>query len=388
MPQYIETIIGDNSILSFGLNLISVTTIVLYFLGNYKYFIKSDLTSGLLIILFLAEYGVFLGSTISNHGPLRPALSHSLNVLLLCLVVSLVTRNETDLYYFLRTVQLVTLTYCLLNIAVTMMMPDGIPNFTTNPSVPKYLYGNVNSTIRGLYPGICCSLIMDKRRKTRFSLPTILFFASLAYICVRIYFMATAVICSFILISWVALESIIKKHIRLVYFIVLALVVFFEITIVLQPINQSISMFVSQTFGKSLDFTGRRALWVRTLAQLPRHYVWGHGFLSADDLLFATGNRYGSHNYYMDLVFQRGIVGLTLMMIIWSLPVFHISRKEISSTIYIMIGLCCALFVMFLSEPFYSSELKIMPLFYATSLLVTKSENLTVDNSNTKGARE
>ena len=105
MPQYIETIIGDNSILSFGLNLISVTTIVFYFLRNYNYFIKSDLTSGLLIILFLAEYGVFLGSTISNHGPLRPALSHSLNVLLLCLVVSLVTRNETDLYYFLRTVQ-------------------------------------------------------------------------------------------------------------------------------------------------------------------------------------------------------------------------------------------------------------------------------------------
>lgn len=380
LPQYIENLIGDGSVLYIILNIVSFAAAGIYFLRKGKNIVKGDMQSRLLFLIVMLEYIIFIYSTISNQGPLRPAAYHSVSVIVLCLTISLVSGNEDETYAFLRTVQIVTLTYCLINLLVTIVMPDGIPNFTGASFGHRYyLFGNVNSTIRGLYPGICCSLILDDKNGKKISLSTLLFLLSFIYIILRIHIMATTVICILFLALWVLFKNVFIKHIKLIYIAVICVVLFVEIAVVLLPTNQSIGAFISQIFGKSLDFSGRRALWLMTIARIPGKLIFGNGFLSPDSLAFATGNRYGSHNFYLDLVFQRGIVGFAVMGLLWIMPVFYFKKREISSTLYIMIGLCCALFVMFLSEPFYSSEMRIIPLFYVTCLLLMRSKKIRKD---------
>ena len=373
LPQYFEDIIDGMPVVAGALNVLSLLFIIVLCLKNINRLLMADISSKIIFILFLANYLIFIISTITNHGRLYPAASHSVQVLLLCVVVFLVSNENEINVTFLKVVRNLTLIYCLLNIIVTLIFPNGISSITTSITAPYFLYGNVNATIRGIFPGICCSMILDKIRGRKVSLPTLLYFGSLIYICFRVYFMATAVVGMIFLLIWSLLENRIKPHIRIFYFLVILTVCFLEITIILQVDNGNVATFITQLFGKSLDFSGRRAIWNRTLYNISNQSILGHGYLSHDELYIFTGNEFGSHNYYLDLMFQRGIIGLIINIAIWTMPLFLIKRKaEISSIIYTMMGLCCVLYVMFLMEPFYSSEFRFMPLLFITLVLLAK----------------
>src|SRR5699024_9577392 len=93
------------------------------------------------------------------------------------------------------------------------------------------------------------------------------------------------------------------------------------------------------------------------------------------------GNTAGAHNYYLDLVFQRGLIGFTIFISIFVYILFKL-RKNIQTTTCIILGFICAYFLMFLSEPFYSVEKFHIPLIYCLAILVKRKKNNTYANSN------
>ena len=92
--------------------------------------------------------------------------------------------------------------------------------------------------------------------------------------------------------------------------------------------------------------------------------MWGHGRLSSENMLIKIGNAYGSHNYYLDVLFQRGLIGFVPLLILFIIPAFW-KEKHISRDTYILLGCCCSYFIMFLMEPFIGTEMLHIPVFFA-----------------------
>ena len=99
----------------------------------------------------------------------------------------------------------------------------------------------------------------------------------------------------------------------------------------------------------------------------------GHGLQNEDTLARNTGNFFGSHNYYLDILYQRGMIGFSFLALIILAPLWKLKRSvRLSRTTYILMGFCCACLIMFLAEPFFTSEYMILPMFYAFVAMVYK----------------
>ena len=86
------------------------------------------------------------------------------------------------------------------------------------------------------------------------------------------------------------------------------------------------------------------------------------------------GNQFIAHNYFLDIAYQRGIVGLIVFLILIVLPLFllHNSAHNISSMSYYLVGFQSSIMFMYLFEPFYSSEARMLPILYCMVLLLIK----------------
>ena len=228
-------------------------------------------------------------------------------------------------------------------------------------------------------PGICCSMLLDKKHNKTISLSTILFFASILYFCFRIYFMATSFIGVLLLLTWIIFKSQIKKNYVKVYLGIVIVVVLIEFFVVFLYGNSLYSTWISSLFSTKSGFSGREYLWSNIIYRINGKELLGYGFIS-DELTFKLiGNAHGSHNYYLDIVFQRGILGLIPLLILFLIPIVS-KIKNISDECFLLLGACCGYYVMFLMEPFVATEFFHLPVFcVAITLLMKDKKRMTVN---------
>lgn len=206
------------------------------------------------------------------------------------------------------------------------------------------------------------------------SIYTFLFLAGLMYNFVFIYFMATAFIGLVVVIIWNVFYNIFKNHSAIIFTVVLFLILFVELFVIIQSGGLWISGLITYIFGKDISFSGRRVLWIRVISAIIQKPILGYGLCSSEYIRSMIGNTSGSHNYYLDIVFQRGIIGL---IIFFGIVIIIIPRlvKTLNKTQYILLGFVCAYLVMFLSEPFSSTEKFHIPVFYMLLKLLEDENN-------------
>jgi O-antigen ligase len=166
---------------------------------------------------------------------------------------------------------------------------------------------------------------------------------------------------------------LIKPHARKIYIAIVVIVFLFEIFIVFVGGNTTISLAINNFFGKTGTFSGRGLLWSNCLKAIHQKFYFGFGLQEADNIRYFIGNQAGAHNYYLDLIYQRGIVGLMLMIVLLISPAFA-KDKVLEPIHYILIGFCGAYLIMFLAEPFIGTEVFHIPIFYITFMMT--AENL------------
>ena len=178
--------------------------------------------------------------------------------------------------------------------------------------------------------------------------------------------MGTSFLAVAFLLFWFLFENKLVSKMGLFYFLVLFAVIVIEFVVVLSPNNIGLVTFVSSLFGKSADFSGRRYLWNSAINYFRSNPLIGYGLLSKEQQRSMIGNAFGSHNYVLDLLVQRGLLGFFPVLLMWFLPVFQFrKRTTVNKTVFCLTGYCCALFIMFLSEPFYPTEVYFIPIFFA-----------------------
>ncbi len=329
-------------------------------------FIRCKKVFTISILLFALMCISLVFSTVLNRGEILTALIHAVEIGLLCLVVNAVLYDEKKAVAFLLVVRDVAGAFALLNLVLMAVVPMGIPVFTTEAEFPYFLYGNVNSTIKSILPGLCCAVLVDSKYRKSISFATVALLLNVPFMAVSVYFTATAVLGEMFVLCWILFRPLLNKRARIFYVLVLAFVVFVEIAVVINFETSALPPLIAKILHKPPTFSNRSELWSKTRLQITYAPLLGHGLQNGNILARATGNFYGSHNYYLDILYQRGVVGLSFLALIVLLPLWKFWKHvELSHTTYILMGFCCSCLIMFLAEPFFTSENMVLPMFYA-----------------------
>ena len=209
----------------------------------------------------------------------------------------------------------------------------------------------MNTTARFLFPGLLCSILLDAKQNKRLSIATAAFFVGFVFLCIRVYYMATGLCALLFLIIWCVGRKIISKRTRLFTALVLLAFLAFELAVVVFR-SKAVADFIVTLFHKSPGFTGRDALWASSINYIRKNPIIGYGVLDEATLLKMIRSPSGGHNYFLDLLFQRGIVGFIPAFIFLIFPLFRKEQNQYNSTRYILTGfalayiLICALVIL------------------------------------------
>ena len=359
LPPYLNSFVEQTTILDMVLTMLPVGLIALFFI------LKNRVPKASLLLI-IAIYASLLFSTAKNGGNLVNSGLHSVYVLMICLLLDVINENDIMLESFLAAVRDITFFFCLANSLVMIILPEGIPSISEGKLYPCFLYGNVNATIKYIIPGIGCSLILDRRHRRKASFSTIFLIASVIVSAVMVYFTATAVIADLFIVMWMLGEKWIRKRAWRKYAAVLFVVCLFEFLVVFGTGGSVFVSLITKVLHKSITFSGRAPLWKRTFNLFVKKPLFGYGFKPYADLEKAIHNGYGCHNYYLDILYQRGLVGMGIILIMIVVPVCRGWNKEVTSpSLYVLLGVASAYALMLLMEPFYDTEYIFIPVFYA-----------------------
>lgn len=384
LPPYLNGLIEQARLLDLLLTLFAMGLVVLFFL--WKKCIPQPS-----VLMVVAVYLCLLVSTLKNRGDFLNALLHSVQVILLCMLIDAVVRVPSAQKPFLRAVRDVTLVFYVVNFFLMYILPNGIPSISAGKAFPCYLYGNYNSVIRYVLPGLCCSLMLDSmkaKRRTVPSVPTLIVAVGIVVSAVTVYFTATAVITVLALILWALCGKRVQKHAWKLYGLALFLLAVVELVFVVGAKGGGVLTFVANVFQKPIDFHGRVRLWARMMESLGQKPWFGFGLEPYDTLQTLLGNGYGAHNYALDLFRQRGAVGLAAVLVLLVVPVVRGWKQTVDRVLYIAIGACCAYTVLLLMEPCYDTEYLMIPLFYALFAAGTRAKGLSFDRPKGQGGQD
>ena len=324
-------------------------------------------------VILALEYIILVFSTYRGHGQLGTTINTSIKKLLLWIVVGKALNTPTKRDSLLHAVRDISVVLFAVNLLTEIIYPKGIPSITVSSDAKYYFLGNVNTIIREIYPGLCCSVLIGLKQDKEITWSTGLFVVGLLYQFAFRYHGATTITAVLLLTAWMVFSDKILDHIKVIYPVVLGVLAYVEVTLVLLSSNASLIGFLSRMFGKSVTFSGRTHIWAKALLEIRKTPILGHGIQSSTVLFQVIGNKFSAHNYFLDLLYQRGALGLCLFLILLILPVFLLNRaKKISKYSYALIGFSCVICSMYLFEPFYSSEAIIIPIILSMILMLKK----------------
>ena len=361
IPSYFTWILSEYEMIDLFQSIISIILMVILIWKN---------TINLSFPLFwlVVQYVILIVSSYMNHGSTYTAIINSTLVVALCMTLDVIVRDERKVIVFLSLVRDIVLLFFFINILFTIIMPNGIPGFSS-ASTPYFLYGNMNTTVKYVFPGLCCSMLLDSRVGKKMSVYSFLFFVGMLYLCLEVYFMATAFIGMLFVFLWLLFKSLFNRYLRSCYVWIIIIVFIVEIFIVISFGYSSIALLISDLFGKDITFSGRALLWQQMLYAIQSNPILGYGLRDSDYVRSLVGISAGAHNYYLDLSFQRGLVGLASFLSIFIYILVKLKNKN--GDIYLLLGFVGAYLLMFISEPFYFTEKFHMPVIYILAVLLS-----------------
>lgn len=289
------------------------------------------------------------------------------------LLVNNSLKSKNEFLYFLSAIYFLLCIYVVTNLFTMLVYPNGIPSITNNINFPQYVFGNTNSVIKVVLPGLCFAFLYDllKFKKIRMKSWLLLLMVWITFIN---SWSVTAVIGCLVFTFFVVYKRSGKNLSFFNYFsmLVMSLVVFIMV-VVLKHESNFLQNIVG-LFGKSLTFSNRDVLWINAINSIKSSPIWGYGVQSSEVIWQYIGNVHGSHNYYLDTAFRGGLVSLVFLIIGLFYFGKNISKCKNNLVKRVLIGTCCAYFVMWISEPFLSTEYLMFSIFF---VLIPRIETIS-----------
>ena len=251
--------------------------------------------------------------------------------------------------------------YCvivlLLNLLSQILYPtNGIYHDYSRSWQPYYFCGNANSFVFFYLFSVAVYVIDTYNRKQKLTLDVFVFEGILIYSMILggsttgITIMLLSLVAS--LFSFSVVRKWIKRHIRMILFVVLVVVVW--LVWFGGWNNKLIVEFVENEMNEKASFIGRGFIWenaVKTIMQSP---IFGHGSTSGSIILDSGGQLRSAHNNYLEIAILGGLPALILFVSI-VIRCMGSVRKSRNSLCYYATAFVSFFCVAFLVEqnPFY-----------------------------------
>lgn len=351
------------------------------------------------VIIFVFYFKIFLGTSIKNQYNIKKLnngiyfllvyylliffsnlLSRTISfeyftvvayTLAFALLVNYCLYNKEDLLYLFSTIYFLLYIYTITNLISIFIFPNGIPSIVDFSNSPMYIFGNIHSFIKLALPGLCFAFLYDLLKYKKITLKSRILFL-VAWFTV-IYTWSVTSILGLTIFSFILLVKIRKWKLSYNYYIILVLSLCATAFLIFFRYESSILEYILGLFGKDLTFSNRDRLWNNAINSVSESLIFGYGVLNPLEIWELVGNRYGSHNYYLDTVLRGGLLSFVLLISGLIYLGKKIKKYENNIITRVLVGVCCAYFVMFITEPFMSTEFIFLSIFF---ILINKIDLL------------
>ncbi|EEB36713.1 O-antigen polymerase [Anaerococcus hydrogenalis DSM 7454] len=356
IPPYINSILDKNTF-------IRKIIILLFIIITGSIIVFNKIKVDKYLIWITISYIFLIISTIINNGRIYDSIISSFMVVIISLFIIIARYKSYLSNILIYSIRNITFFIFLLNTIISIFMPYGLNKMVSNSS-PEFLYGNINSNFKYIIPGILCSILIDKKQNKSISFITLFFYIGTLYTYFFIYQTMTAILGLLVIVIWMGYRKFIEKNIFTIFSGIVVFIILFNIIIVYNS-DSKVSLFFIKLFGKNETLNNRTYLWNNIIKLIKNNILLGYGLQNEEFIGINIGNYYGSHNYYLDLIFSRGIIGsIFIFMLILSINKNIYKLKELTDLEYILLGIIVVYLFMFLFEPFINYERFFIPLFY------------------------
>ena len=269
------------------------------------------------IILAIGAFeGFTLISTFINHGDYITFAKQSVKLAALCVLIDLC--RQVDTKPVITALMIILQILCILNTLSIISSPQGmyiLDDTTVNwSSEHSWILGYDNVHITFILPAVRIFLIYALNTHIPFSITATL----VAFTLVPVYvtWSATSVSGITVFIAVAVITLIIKESRVLLNYVTFAaanIVAFF--VIVIFRLQEYFSFIIVDILKKDLTFTHRTDLWDAGLAAFRQKPLTGYGVVTGEISNELIGQIH-CHNYYLQILFESGITGMVLFIII------------------------------------------------------------------------
>lgn len=309
-PYYFSVLMpGFSNTLKLGVQLASYGVTILLVIMCRKKLWDLLKRSQTFICLNLALLAVLLLSTIIHRGKMSELVDlYKLFFLLLLLGCAMVHEND----YLLKGIAF------LYNVIIILSFLDAIVHFPK--LIGSYHFAvTKNVYMRYIYLGIILDAYLDFREKGDISVKTIVFLGLIS-VTSLLYHSSTGFAAPLIVIVLLIIRKfILKNNMRLAKSRIY-LYVSVGIGVLVIFLRQfTFYESILEWMGKNLTFTGRTIIWDQAIERIKQSPIIGSGHISPYGYqTFGNENwsSQSSHNIYMDVMIETGIIGLVIFFLI------------------------------------------------------------------------
>jgi len=340
-------------------NKVFIASSVLFSLAIYILNLSSKFISKSLILLVV----YYLSLLISNYKNYSLELQNFIPIIMaisFALILNYSLHSRKEFLNLLLAFNILTYIYITINLSLIYIYPGGIPSITEDIGRQFYLFGNVNTTTRYLIPGLMFSFLYDvlkynKIRKRNWIL------LLLSWITLIKVWAVTGMIGLLIFTIFLIKKSG-KKLDFILYISTLTGSILLTIFLIFFKLESNILANILGLFDKDMTFSYRDILWLNAVDMVNQYKLWGYGSFTEAEMEFYIGNSYSSHNYYLDVLLRGGFVALIILLF----SLLYISKAIIKSrgtkVVSVITATCGAYFIMWVAEPFISTEIFMLPI--------------------------
>ncbi|MEH7111511.1 O-antigen ligase family protein [Neobacillus niacini] len=324
------------------------------------------------IVSVLALLTFLLVPTFVNSGDIRVWFMQFYLYGSTCIILQFWIRK--DMHYTVKCIASVLSMILLVNLIT--FFQNGIDYAENSEASISYLIGirtRIGDIAYLAYAVSLFGLLISKRKKLQLYVP-ISIFSSLYFIIINR--VSTSLLCTVVFAIVIILSLKFVKVIKRSIFIVFLGSILTSVLIIFTKIQNKFSWLIEDILHESLTLNGRTFIWDSVLAQMPGYWGIGHGLGVEKSFNILIGYTTGTHNQFMDILFNGGIIGLALFINMVYAAITKLQNTTEKMAISILSSAIVAYSISMISEVMSSSVY-----FY---ILLTLCANAQYIKRNTK----
>ena len=141
---------------------------------------------------------------------------------------------------------------------------------------------------------------------------------------------------------------------------------------------------IEGVFGRDMTFSSRMIIWVETIKNISQKPIFGSGIIDGESSAEILGNAafVNAHNQILHTLWQGGIVGLLLLVIVFIVLAQHLNKKKSRSVHLFLNFVVFAVFVEMIFE-----SILVMNAMWFVLLLCYHFQSLSTESTNSEAGR-